>query len=138
MIKQTITYNDYNGMERTEDFYFNLTEVELMNMNLEHVNLQDKMRALVNAKDMQAIMKLITKIIYQSHGVKSDDGKHFRKSDEISTSFMQSPAYTVLFMDMLKGKIDPVKFIKGIVPSDIAKKIPDNAEDIQVQLEAAN
>lgn len=138
MIKQPITYTDYNGMERTEGFYFNLTEVELLDMNLEHVNLQDKMRALVDAKDMQAIMKLITKIIYRSYGIKSEDGKHFHKSDEISTAFMQSPAYTVLFMDMLNGKIDPVKFIKGIVPSDIAKKIPDNAEDIQAQLEAAN
>lgn len=30
MLKKTITYNDYNGNERTEDLYFNLSQAEVM------------------------------------------------------------------------------------------------------------
>ena len=29
MLKQDITYVDFNGIERTESFYFNLTKTEL-------------------------------------------------------------------------------------------------------------
>ena len=30
MIKKTVTYTDYNGVERTESFYFNLSKAEVM------------------------------------------------------------------------------------------------------------
>lgn len=136
MIKQPITYTDYNGMERTEDHYFNLSEVEIMNMNFEHVNLEEKMQAFVKAKDTASIIRFITTLIYKAYGIKSDDGKRFMKSDEISTAFMQSEAYTVLFMDLLQGKIDPIVFIKGVLPAKISEKIPSNVEDIQAQLAA--
>ena len=32
MIKKNITYTDYNGVTRTEPFYFNLSKSELMEM----------------------------------------------------------------------------------------------------------
>ncbi len=34
MVKKTITYTDYDGTERTEDFYFNLSEAEITEMQL--------------------------------------------------------------------------------------------------------
>lgn len=34
MLKKTITYTDCNDVERTEDFYFNLSKAEVIEMEL--------------------------------------------------------------------------------------------------------
>ena len=34
MLKKSIKYTDYNGVERVEDFYFNLSKAEVAEMEL--------------------------------------------------------------------------------------------------------
>lgn len=117
MLKKTITYNDFNGVERTEDFYFNLTKAELMEMQLEtDGGLDVKIKKIVDSKDAHEIVKFFKKIVLQAYGVKSDDGKRFVKSDKLREEFEQSAAYSDLFMLLATNADEASAFVNGILP----------------------
>ena len=118
MLKKTIQYEDYNGTKREEDFYFNLTETELAEMQLEVTGGLDTMlQAIIKAQDIPTIAKLFKQIILKSYGQKSPDGRRFIKSDELSTEFSQTEAYNVLYMELSQDAEKAAEFIKGIIPA---------------------
>lgn len=118
MLKKTITYTDYNGTERTEDFYFNLTKAELMEMQLsKNGGLDVSIRKIVDSQDAPGIIKIFKDLILKAYGEKSDDGKRFMKSKEISDAFSQTEAYSQLFMELATDADAASKFINGIVPA---------------------
>lgn len=124
MIKKTITYADYNGVERTEDFYFNLSKAEIMEMELSTTGgLAEMIQRIVAAQDQPAIIKIFKELILKAYGEKSPDGKRFVKSDEISTAFAQTEAYSQLFMELATDADAAAKFVNGIVPADMAKQL---------------
>lgn len=121
MLKKTITYTDYNGSERTEDFYFNLTKAEVMEMEMSTTGgLAEAIKKIVAAQDAPAIIKIFKDLVLRAYGEKSPDGKRFVKSDEISTAFAQTEAYSILFMELATDADAAAKFINGIVPADVA------------------
>lgn len=121
MLKKTITYVDYNGSERTEDFYFNLTKAEVMEMEMSTTGgLAEAIKKIVAAQDAPAIIKIFKDLVLKAYGEKSPDGKRFVKSDEISTAFAQTEAYSILFMELATDADAAAKFINGIVPADVA------------------
>ena len=129
MLKKTITYNDYNGNERTEDFYFNLTKAEIMEMELGTTGgLAEMLTRIVAAQDAPAIIKMFKDIVLKAYGEKSPDGKRFIKSEELSTAFSQTEAYSQLCMELATDADEAAKFINGIVPP-IPKQ--DNQPSIQ-------
>lgn len=118
MLKETITYVDYNGVERTEDHYFNLTKAEIMEMELSTTGgLSEMITRIVAAKDAPAIIKIFKDLILKAYGIKSPDGKRFIKSPEISEEFAQTEAYSILFMRLATDADAAAKFVNGIVPS---------------------
>lgn len=118
MLKKTITYNDYNGNERTEDFYFNLTKAEIMEMELGTTGgLAEMLTRIVAAQDAPAIIKVFKDLVLKAYGEKSPDGKRFIKSDELSTAFSQTEAYSQLFMELATDADEAAKFVNGIVPA---------------------
>lgn len=120
MIKKTITYKDYNGAERTEDFYFHLSKTELMEMELSVDNgLSEYMQLIVNAQDGKQIMAVTKDVILKSYGEKSMDGRFFDKSETLSNRFYNSPAYDVLFTELVTDAIASADFFKGIMPDDL-------------------
>lgn len=120
MLKKTITYKDYNDVERTEDFYFNLTKAELMEMELSTSGgLTEMVGRIVAAQDAPSIIKVFKDLILKAYGEKSPDGKHFIKSDTISTAFSQTEAYSILFMELATDADAAAKFVNGIVPNDM-------------------
>lgn len=124
MLPKTITYTDYNGVERTETFYFNLSKSELTRwaMSVEG-GLHERLQRIIDAKDNVAVMKEFDNIIARSYGVKSDDGRRFEKSKQITEEFMQTPAYDQLYMELITGGTDVMSaFINGIVPMDLVKE----------------
>lgn len=122
MLKKTVTYTDYNGMERTEDCYFNLNKAEIMEMELGTVgSLSEMLKNIINAKDIPAIIKWAKNIVLKAYGEKSPDGKRFIKSEEISTAFSQTEAYVQIFMEISTDAEAASKFIKGIMPPEYAK-----------------
>lgn len=118
MLKKKITYTDYNGTERTEDFYFNLTKAEITEMELgTSGGLAEMIRKIVDAQDAPSIIRVFKDLILKAYGEKSPDGKRFIKSDEISTAFSQTEAYSQLFMELAMDSDAAAEFINGIVPN---------------------
>lgn len=123
MIKKTIAYTDYNGVERKEDFYFNLTKAEIMEMEMSTTGgLAEMIEKIVAAKDAPAIIKIFKELVLKAYGEKSADGKRFMKSEEIATAFSQTEAYSILFMELATDATAAADFVNGIVPADVAKQ----------------
>lgn len=122
MLKKTITYTDYNGIERTEDFYFNLTKAELMEMELTvEGGFADMVEKIVASNDTPSAVKIFKKIILASYGEKSPDGRRFIKSKEISDSFVQTEAYSELFTELARNDEEAAAFINGVIPQQITQ-----------------
>ena len=118
MLKKTITYTDYNGITRTEDFYFNLTKAEIMEMQLStNGGLDVMIKKISDSQDAPSIIKIFKELILKAYGEKSDDGKRFVKSKEISEGFAQTEAYSQLFMELATDTDAASKFVNGIVPA---------------------
>lgn len=123
MLKKKITYTDYNGAERTEDFYFNLSKAEIMEMEMStSVGLAETIEKIVAAQDVPAIIKIFKELVLKAYGEKSPDGKRFIKSNEIATAFSQTEAYSQLFMELATDADSASEFVNGIIP-DI-KNVP--------------
>jgi hypothetical protein len=119
MLKKTITYTDYNGNERTETFYFNLSKAEILEMDMENYGgLSDMLTAIAESKDIPTAVKIFKRIVLKAYGEKSTDGKRFIKSEELSTAFSQTEAYNKLFMELVTGETSASDFINGIIPND--------------------
>lgn len=116
MVTKTITYVDYNGTERTEDFYFNLTKAEAMEWEMSKAGgLAELIKKVVAAQDMPTLISLFKELILKSYGEKSLDGKRFIKSKEISEAFSQTEAYSQLFMELATDADKAAAFVNGIV-----------------------
>ena len=120
MYKRTITYTDYFGQERKEDVYFNLNYSELTKLQLStqrgYVNmLQD----LIDKNDGPTIMKTFDDIIRMAYGEKSEDGRRFIKSPELSEAFTQTPMYDQLYMELCTDAKAAADFVNGIIPHDL-------------------
>lgn len=125
MLKETITYIDYNGIERTEDHYFNLSKAEIMEMQMSTTGgLAETIQKIVDAKDAPAIVKIFKDLILKAYGEKSADGRRFIKSEEISTAFSQTEAYSQLYMKLATDADAAAKFVNGIIPKDMAEQVP--------------
>ena len=123
MLKKTITYTDYNGNERTEDFWFNLKKAELMEMEMGvSGGFAEMIQKIVAAQDAPAIVKVFKDLILKAYGEKSADGRHFVKNYENSNAFSQTEAYSILFMELATDADAAAKFVKGIMPSDMAQQ----------------
>lgn len=120
MYKKTITYTDYVGNERTEDYFFNLTKAELTMMNLSEAGgLKAKMEKMIEQQDAPRIMAQFEDIIRRSYGERSPDGKRFIKSDELFEAFKQTEAYSELFMELISDPQAAAAFMNGIIPANL-------------------
>lgn len=122
MLKETITYVDYNDVERKEDFYFNLTETELMEMEIGTTGgYADMLRKIIDAKDTASLIKIFKDLVLKSYGQKSADGRRFVKTDELRDEFVQTEAYSQLFMKLATDADAAIKFVNGIIPAKYAQ-----------------
>lgn len=127
MLKKTITYTDYNGNERTEDFYFNLSKAELAEMELSaEGGLAETLKRIIAAQDGKQLVAIFKDLVLRSYGEKSPDGKRFIKSEELRTAFSQTEAYSDLFMELATNDKAAVEFVNGIVPSDVSAASKEN------------
>lgn len=117
MIKKTITYEDYNGDEVTEDFYFNMTKLELAQADIEAGGLQDALEKINATEDAKTAFELFQKIVLMTYGVKSEDGRRFIKTPELTQAFQESPAMSELIFGFLLDPEDAAAFIEGTLPA---------------------
>lgn len=122
MLKKTVTYVDYNGVERTEDFYFNLSKAEVAEMELSVQGGFSKMlEEIIASKDNVQIVNLFKQMVLKSYGEKSPDGRRFIKSDEIAQAFAQTEAYSEIFMELALDEKKAADFVNGILPANLDK-----------------
>ncbi len=127
MIKKTITYTDYEGNSRTEDFYFNLSKPELMEMDFSADGGMEKMiKKIVESQDTKKIIEVFKDIILRSYGEKSPDGRRFvkvRDGHSLAEEFAQTEAYSELFMELATDDKAAAEFINGIIPQSLATEM---------------
>ena len=117
MIKKTIKYVDYDGEQREEDFYFNLSKAEVAEMEVSATGGLDKMiNRIIAERDHRKIIELFKDLILRSYGKKSDDGRRFIKSQQLRDEFSQTEAYSELFMELASNSDAAAEFVNGILP----------------------
>ena len=137
MRKETITYTDYNGNTRTEDFYFNLNKAEIMKMQMSvNGGMAEMIQRIIDAQDVPALIQIWEDLISKSYGVKTLDGKGFVKRKEDLESFMSTEAYSELYMKLATDAEAASAFVNGIFPADLVKEA--NAQINAQAIPAAN
>ena len=122
MLKKTVTYVDYNGVERTEDFYFNLSKAEVTEMELSVEGGFSKMlEEIAKSNDNARILELFKEMVLKAYGEKSADGRRFVKSKELAEAFSQTEAYSEIFMELAMDEKAAAAFVNGIMPANLGK-----------------
>jgi hypothetical protein len=137
MIKETITYVDFNGTTRTEDYHFNLTRTELLEIAMDlPAGLTDNIAANENKTDVEAaalifsalggqgVTQFFKKLILKAYGVKSLDGRRFEKSEQLSTEFSQTPAFDQLYYEIITSDTKAADFVNALIPESVLKNAP--------------
>lgn len=123
MFAKTITYTDFNDVERTETFYFNLSKAEIAEMQLTtEGGLTEKLQKIIDSKDQAEIFKMFKYLILKAYGEKSPDGKRFIKNEELSEGFSQTAAFDEFFMELGTNSDAAQAFVNGIIPKDLPQK----------------
>lgn len=117
MIKKTITYTDYDGNQRTEDFYFNLTKAETIEMSHSvDGGLVKYLQNIISAQDNKQIVAIFKDLVLRSYGEKSPDGRRFIKNDEVRDAFSQTEAYSEIFMELCEDAGKAAEFVNAVIP----------------------
>jgi len=134
MFKKTVTFDDYDGNTRTEDFYFHLSGAELVEMEAEHPGGMEKyLTDIIQSQDGKEIVRVFSELIRKAYGKKSDDGRRFQKSEEIWNDFFESSAYDILFMSLVTDAGAAAEFANAILP----KKMLEELREKQAKLVAS-
>lgn len=135
MIKQTITFEDFNGNKRIEEAHFHLNEVEVVEMAYDNKSLFSKIEEISKNEDMYSTIKIIKELIYLSYGKKSEDGMYFEKFDEngkrYADKFIQTAAYSAMFMELAKNDAKCNQFINGVLPKELSEEAKKQIASIQ-------
>ena len=130
MISKTVKYVDYNGTERTETHWFNLTEAELMEMELSTTGgLAEMMQNLIEAQDMPSIFRIFKDLVLKAYGQRAADGRRFIKTEngrKLADEFAETEAYSIIFTELATNADEAAKFINGVVPQQLADKAKAN------------
>lgn len=140
MLKKVINYIDYNGVEKTETHWFHLSERELTKMTMsEYGAMDDRLKAIVNAKDSPQIMEQFEDLIRQSYGIRTPDGKFVKKRDghPVFDDFESTAAYDQLFMELCTNPTAAADFARGILPENMRveaeKKLKENPQLMEMK-----
>lgn len=146
MLKKTVTYTDYNGVQQTEECYFNLDASEVIDLQFsEPEGYGEKMQRILEEGDGKQMAAEFRRLIEISYGNKSVDGRRFIKSPEIFEDFRRSGAYNALFMELAFNGETAADFFNGLIPPELAGKVAEAlaesekpVEDVQLPEEQDN
>lgn len=133
MIKKKMTFKDFNGVERTMEFCFHITEAELMQMELETVGgYRGLLQRIIDANDQQSMIRIFKEFIDMAYGVLDAEGIHFRKSPEALAEFKATQAYSDLYMELISDDEKAINFLMAAAPS--IPILPENKAEIEKEL----
>lgn len=123
MLRKSIKYTDFNGNEREEDFYFDLSEVELTRLNYTtEGGMEALLQRIIATQDMPRLWEYFEKVVQMAYGVKSLDGKYFEKDEKELKKFMSCPAYSNLIMELISSADAASAFINAIIPKNLGNQ----------------
>lgn len=123
MFVDKITYTDFDGVERTEECRFNLTDAEVVQLELqEKGTFTDLLRRIIDAKNTSEIITEVDRLLMASYGEKSPDGRYFDKSPEVKARFKSSAMYSQVFMKLMTDDEYGANFINNVIPKDIGER----------------
>lgn len=128
MFKKTVTYEDYKGNTRTEDFYFNLNKAELLELELSTTGgLTVMMDRIMAAQDNPTLFRIFKELVAKSYGVMSDDGRKFIKNEKVLEDFMQTEAYSIIFSELAMDAEAAAEFFNNVIPQKLAEELAKEA-----------
>lgn len=135
MLKKAITYTDYNGNSRTEDFYFHLNKAEIVELEASASGgLSRMLEDMVKSNDGRVLISTFKNIILKAYGKKSDDGRRFIKSNALREEFEQTEAFSELFMELATNAEAAAAFINGILPQNLAEAAKEAAANAHLSV----
>lgn len=124
MYKKTVTYVDYDGNSRTEDFYFHLNKAEIMELELlTKGGLEKTIQKIIDTQDKAQMLNIMKDLVLKAYGEKSLDGRRFMKNDEIRDNFKETEAYSTIFVELATNEKAAADFINGIIPEDMKEEL---------------
>ena len=124
MLTKEITYTDYNGMNHTDTYYFNLNKAEIIKLNYKYKGGFDQhIQNIINNNDERGMLELVEDLILMSHGEKSANGIDFIKNDFTKTRFQNSEAYSELFVELISNPDKLTEFVNGIIPAGLMAQL---------------
>lgn len=134
MFKKTIKYTDYKGNEREEDFYFNLSKAELVEMELtQKGGMSEYLERITKAQTKDELILWFKKIVLAAYGEKSEDGRRFIKSKEIAEAFSQTEAFTQFYMELITDEKKAAEFVNAVVPTFTDEELGAISEKPQLE-----
>ena len=131
MIKQEVTYVDYNGNKTVEDLYFNLTKAELIELDaLMEGGMEGELLRIINSDNNLLILETFKQIIAKAYGRKSEDGRRFIKDEAETKAFLSSEAYSALIMLFFEDADAASNFFKNVMPKDLSVKVDERFSDM--------
>lgn len=128
MFTKKITYTDYKGTERTEEFYFNFSKAELLEMEMKQDGGLDALiKKVIDTKDVPTLIDLFKNLILTSYGEPSADGRRFVKSPELSKAFSETEAYSDIYMELATDSKKAADFVNGIIPQSLRKQLDEDS-----------
>jgi hypothetical protein len=138
MLKRNITYEDFDGNTVTEEFHFNVSKSELVELE---VDVDDGFSAwiqtVIKSKDNKELLAQFKRIVLLAYGKKSEDGKYFEKSEEMRRRFSQSNAFEELFIELATVEGAAATFIQGVLPKDLTELLNDDTKKQELQAATA-
>ena len=132
MYKKTISYSDFDNNIVSKEFYFNLSKVELLNMEKNYPGGYGAMlRKIVDADDKNAMIDVVEQLVLDSYGVKSEDGTRFIKSKQLREEFEQTEAYSELVYEILSDDKAATAFLQGIIPASLAAAVAEQQKSLE-------
>lgn len=136
MFAKKITYTDFSGETRTEEFLFNMSKTDIVQWQYSVKGGIDSLfKKVVNENDQTALVSLVKDLIHRAYGEKSLDGKKFEKRRngvDLADDFEQTAAYDILFMELVSDAQAAAAFVNGIMPPElIAAATNNNAIDVK-------
>ena len=124
MFKKTVTYKDYNNVERTETFHFHFSEAEILDMEMSvEGGFAERIQKIIDANEQTKLMQVIKQFVIDAYGVKSEDGKRFIKNETVKAEFLESPAYSKIWMELVTNDRMAADFINEVIPADMKEQL---------------
>lgn len=119
MLKKTWTVIDYDGVERTRSRYFDISEAEVIDMEMSiDGGYQEMLDRIVKENNAVEIYKRFKEIVLIAYGEQSPDGTRFVKSPELSTAFTQTKEFSLLMKELTTNSKAAAEFMNGIFPQE--------------------